>query len=587
MEILELNMKHFGKFLEHKMKLFPGVNIIYGGNETGKSTIHAFIRAMFFGIEAGRGRKGEEYLLRQPWDNPAYFAGALRLDYKGKTFRIERNFNKNEKEVRLICENSGQELSAEQEELSALLAGMSEAAFVNTVFIPQAGSETDAGLAEELQKFMINFQETRDGDLDVRKALDRLKIRKKELENKRKQEQELLDEKISRKQMELDYVQQEMAKLSGEQRKSAEEQKELSGEQRELSGEQRELELWPGLGKEEEAEEDLDDGFYRRFLLLRNVLLLAGSILGLACGFVVQGTGGKLALFSIGGLLLILFGMAVRYTMLGRKEAEARGDSRNEGSGEGGSKKRDKSEGRSKNRGESEDGIRSKNRKYKKGRTWEDDFGADSNQEEEAGAETNKNSRERRLLERGKLLWKHEERQNQMQDRNVRIEILQKELEELFHQREQLYSYQRETEAVELAMLRIRELSERIYREAGSDFGDRASVILEELTEGRYTHIALDEKMQVKINTPTRLLELRQVSYGTMNQIYFALRMAAGEILTGGQPLPIILDEAFAMYDEERLEAALRWLDRSRRQVILFTCQKREKYILDKIRKGE
>ena len=64
MEILELNIQHFGKFLEHRMKLLPGVNIIYGGNETGKSTIHAFIRAMFFGIEPGRGKKGEEYLLR-------------------------------------------------------------------------------------------------------------------------------------------------------------------------------------------------------------------------------------------------------------------------------------------------------------------------------------------------------------------------------------------------------------------------------------------------------------------------------------------------------------------------------------------
>lgn len=57
-------------------------------------------------------------------------------------------------------------------------------------------------------------------------------------------------------------------------------------------------------------------------------------------------------------------------------------------------------------------------------------------------------------------------------------------------------------------------------------------------------------------------------------------------MLTGGQPLPIILDEPFAMYDEDRLEAALRWLDNSGRQVILFTCQKREKEILDRIRRG-
>ena len=139
-------------------------------------------------------------------------------------------------------------------------------------------------------------------------------------------------------------------------------------------------------------------------------------------------------------------------------------------------------------------------------------------------------------------------------------------------------------EAVELAMMRIREVSRLIYRETGTDFAERVSEILEQLTEGRYNRIALDDRMQVKINTPSRLLDLNQVSFGTMNQIYFALRMAAGEMMAGGEELPIILDEPFAMYDDERLEAALRWLHDSGRQVILFTCQRREKEIWDQIR---
>ena len=44
-----------------------------------------------------------------------------------------------------------------------------------------------------------------------------------------------------------------------------------------------------------------------------------------------------------------------------------------------------------------------------------------------------------------------------------------------------------------------------------------------------------------------------------------------------------ILDETFAMYDETRLEAALRWLKNSGRQVILFTCQKREIEVLKRL----
>ena len=92
--------------------------------------------------------------------------------------------------------------------------------------------------------------------------------------------------------------------------------------------------------------------------------------------------------------------------------------------------------------------------------------------------------------------------------------------------------------------------------------------------------------MQVNINTPDHLLKIDQVSYGTMNQIYLALRLASAQLLSGDADLPILLDEPFAMYDEERLESALRYLVSSGRQVILFSCQKRELEILARIRAG-
>ena len=53
-------------------------------------------------------------------------------------------------------------------------------------------------------------------------------------------------------------------------------------------------------------------------------------------------------------------------------------------------------------------------------------------------------------------------------------------------------------------------------------------------------------------------------------------RNAAAGFLSGDSEVPIILDEPFAMYDEKRLESALRILSGSARQVILFTCQSRE-----------
>ena len=50
------------------------------------------------------------------------------------------------------------------------------------------------------------------------------------------------------------------------------------------------------------------------------------------------------------------------------------------------------------------------------------------------------------------------------------------------------------------------------------------------------------------------------------------------------ESMPIILDEAFAYYDEERLENILEYLNEECKdnQIIIFTCTNREKYILDK-----
>ena len=59
MKLLELHIEGFGKFHNKTISFHDGMNVIYGKNEAGKSTLHTFIRGMLFGIERGRGRAGE------------------------------------------------------------------------------------------------------------------------------------------------------------------------------------------------------------------------------------------------------------------------------------------------------------------------------------------------------------------------------------------------------------------------------------------------------------------------------------------------------------------------------------------------
>lgn len=95
MEILDITVKHYGKFENYRMSFRPGMNIISGGNESGKSTLHSFLRAMLFGLPRGRGRaaRTDEYQLRQPWENPGYFAGEMRIREQGEIYRIQRDFS--------------------------------------------------------------------------------------------------------------------------------------------------------------------------------------------------------------------------------------------------------------------------------------------------------------------------------------------------------------------------------------------------------------------------------------------------------------------------------------------------------------
>ena len=59
MKILSLHIDGFGKLNDLDLSFEDGLNVLYGKNEAGKSTLHTFIRGMLFGIErCGKCRQG-------------------------------------------------------------------------------------------------------------------------------------------------------------------------------------------------------------------------------------------------------------------------------------------------------------------------------------------------------------------------------------------------------------------------------------------------------------------------------------------------------------------------------------------------
>ncbi|MCD7766786.1 MAG: AAA family ATPase [Lachnospiraceae bacterium] len=522
MEIQELMIKKYGKFSDYHMTFQPGINIIYGGNETGKTTIHSFIKAMLFGLNRGRGRAArmDEYQLRQPWDSPGAFLGSMRIREDGNVYRIDRCFDRSGKPLGLVCETKNLESEHPQEDLDVLLGGISENAFINSVFVSQMHCETDEAFAQELRRYMINSDSSLNSEIDVTRALQSLRKKKKQLEQQQKKEEEDLEKKIAQKQEKADQIRRELELLeqqaayyngstAGRGGRNTQNRYETGME--ENSG-------WNGASEEEEQPDRTVSPWMYRLLCV--MLVIAGA---LTMGGAFLTKGASLRHF-LGVMTALFWAMAIGVYALFAPHAGSHADSKEKHSG-GGS--------------------------------------FDSEQDFTFGTEY------------------PPEMQKEIKSRREAYRKLEEELEYLYRQHVQPSM---EVEALTLAIDRICDISDRICRENGGRLNEIASEILEEITCGRYNRIVLDDAAEVRIHTPSRVLSLNQVSSGTMQQIYFALRMAAGELFTENQILlPVLLDETFTMYDDHRLEATLRWLKKSGRQVILFTCQSRERELLKKL----
>ena len=104
------------------------------------------------------------------------------------------------------------------------------------------------------------------------------------------------------------------------------------------------------------------------------------------------------------------------------------------------------------------------------------------------------------------------------------------------------------------------------------------------LQQGKYTNLMFNDEEGLIVETENgNYVPASRLSIGTIDQLYLSLRLSMIEELSE-EKMPIILDEAFAYYDEQRLANILKYLNEkySSHQVILFTCTQREKNILNK-----
>ena len=545
MKITELYLKNFGKFHEKHIYIRDGAQIIYGENEFGKSTIHAFVRAMLFGLERGRGRAaGKDAFSRyEPWENPGSYAGVMRFCCGGRAFRLERSFGRLERRVSLVCEDDGEELSVEHGDLDMLLGGLTAASFDSTVSIGQLQASPGQELSETLKNYAANYYETGGGEIDLNSALQTLRDRRKETERCLREAEADREGERSRLIQECRYLERDMESLRSEfedkRRQAAE--AERTGSRRAQEKPEKET---GAVSKEGQRGASVPPGR----LLAAGAGGVAAGALGLVWSQFLSGmTGfsGAAPMALIGGLILavgiIFLAAGVRSYVKERREEERSDDGRAAGA-------------ENTRKGEREE---------------EADDSRDIPQEENGNSELDR------------LRWEMDRIRSEWKEKQVRRDNLKEQADEIEPGAEEKRLEFRK-KALQLAEEKMKGAAESLGRQTSGRLNRRASEIFSELTGGRYRGVSVGEKMEITVWDGERNIRADRLSRGTLEQIYFSVRMAAAELLLE-EPMPVLLDDTFAFYDEKRLESVLKWLSSQKRQVIIFTCHKREQEILDKV----
>lgn len=165
-------------------------------------------------------------------------------------------------------------------------------------------------------------------------------------------------------------------------------------------------------------------------------------------------------------------------------------------------------------------------------------------------------------------------------------------LDQLAQMEEKLYQLQEERKELnERAFIinKTKELLENAYYKMKNSvtpkFTKQLSKNIGIIAKGKYKNVRFNDENGLVVELENGdYIPADRLSIGTIDQLYLSLRLAVLDELTE-ETLPIILDEAFAYYDTERLENILKYMneDLGDRQIIILTCTNREEAILNKL----
>lgn len=493
MIIRHIKINKFGRLSNEQIEFRDGLNLIYGPNESGKSTLQGFLLNMLFGMSRSKGKasRTDDFTRFEPVDEPQIYSGSLSFESGGRSFLLRRDFAAGKSRDTLLCTDDGELLSVDDGDLSEILGEISRQTYSNTQSMAQSEQADRGYLLDALRDRYANLA-VRGGGGTLSDALGSLQAKRRQLESKSRKTGKEAEEVLQRLSVKMEYArtdisekQQQLDRIRVFRKASAS----AGRPKREPKTEQERMPV-PRLGI---------------------FCIIAAVIAALLAAFLPEiRKESAIAFLIVSAVAVLSFVSAAKRK--GRKD---------------------------KNMPEP------RPVKGNAGYEWQADYLRDS------------------IREKEEFLAGLQEQYDQEALKKADADGLQEKIDGLKLAEDTLFEIGREMSAGHERQFRL--ATEQNYR----------------FLTGQYDQQLAFSGDEISLITEEGRIPFWQCSKGTRDLLEFSMRLAAADLLISEEPMPVLLDDAFVNIDDARLKQALLLLAHKKRQVLIFTCQKREEALLE------
>lgn len=646
MKINKIKINSYGKLKEKEIKLKDGINIIYGKNESGKSTLLNFIVNSFYGIS--KNKKGKEYSDVEkytPWLGEE-FSGKLEYELNNKNkYEIYRDFKKkNPKIFNENMEDISKEFNIDKSKGNEFFyeqTKVDEELFLSTVVVGQ--QEVKLGKQEQniLVQKIANLVGTGDDNVSYKRAIDRINRRLlDEIGTQRSREKPI--NIINKKIEDLEQKKQELEKYEDIKYEIEENKNKLEEEISDLNNKNNLLKEIKIINEKEKIEkekikikENIKKENIEKIKLIKekinkiknenknifeinnektknnkkinneknklNKKIIIVFIFLLIINF-LQFIFIKNKLINY--IFLLTVPMTLIYFIISKNKLNKK-IKKQKNIDENNLKNIEKINLEINNLNNEINLLEKNNNNLEKEiNNLKSNLNLKINLEKEKIKNKYLNKIEKseiiNFINLENINYEIEKLQNEINNKKIRshtleldkkniapkLDNLSKIEEELVNNNERMSTLNKLNLSFELAKEILAESYEEMRNTVTPKFTQELSKNISEITEKKYSKIMFNDEQGLIVELESgNYVPASKLSIGTIDQLYLSLRLSMIDELSE-ENLPIILDEAFAYYDTERLTNILKYLDEKYKthQIILFTCTNREKEILEKIK---